>query len=141
MDIHAAVDDSGAAQTRPSNRSFGLLFVVVFALVAAWMWWRASGAAPWWLAASVLVGVITLGAPGCLTPLNRGWMKLAELLHRVASPVVLGVLFYAVVTPFGLCRRMLGGDPLARRFDAGLDSYWIDRTPPGPPPDSFPHQF
>ena len=125
----------------PSNRSFGILFVVVFALASAWAWWRDSTWLTGWVLAMVLTMGVTLAAPRLLTPLNRAWMKLAELLHRFISPVVLGLLFYAVVTPFGLVRRWLGGDPLVRRFEPERDSYWIERSPPGPSSDSFPHQF
>ena len=125
----------------PSNRSFGLLFVVVFTLAALWAWWRDST----WLSAWILILMVTIGvtiaAPRLLTPLNRAWMKLAELLHRFISPLVLGVLFYAVITPFGLARRWLGGDPLVRRYEPQRDTYWIERSPPGPSSDSFPHQF
>ena len=125
----------------PSNRSFGFLFVVVFGLASAWSWWRGSAWLIWWASAMFVTAGVTLLAPSLLAPLNRAWMKLAEILHHIVSPVVLGILFYAVVTPFGVARRWLGGDPLTRTFEAERETYWIDRSPPGPASDSFPHQF
>lgn len=125
----------------PTNRSFGRLFVIVFALLALWSWW--SGGSWWrvWLGLGVLVLAVTLFAPALLTPLNRLWMKLAALLHRVVSPVMLGVIFFGVITPYACVMRMRGRDPLLRRFEPSSRSYWIERKPPGPDPKSLPNQF
>ncbi|MGE0769730.1 MAG: SxtJ family membrane protein [Hyphomicrobiaceae bacterium] len=124
----------------PSNRSFGLLFCVVFALIAAWSFFF-RGALLWW---AVVVSALFLGAalliPTVLTPLNRAWMKFGEILHRIISPVILAILFFVVVTPFGLVMRVFRRDPLRLQKNASA-SYWITRTPPGPPPDSFDKQF
>jgi hypothetical protein len=57
------------------------------------------------------------------------------------SPVVLGIMFFLVVTPIGLLMRAFGKDPLRLRFDKSASSYWLDRTPPGPPPESLSDQF
>jgi Saxitoxin biosynthesis operon protein SxtJ len=125
----------------PSNRSFGTLFVVVFGLIAAWSFWRKGVTYPLWLGASGLTLAVTLLAPGWLTPLNRAWMKLAELLNRVVSPIVLGVLFFLVITPFGFVKRLTGWDPMRKSFNPAVASYWIDRDPPGPAPESLDKQY
>lgn len=125
----------------PSNRSFGFLFTVVFALWGAWWWWRARPSAPYLLAIAVVFALVTLLRADWLAPLNRAWMRLAELLNRIVSPVVLGVLYYGLVTPYGTIMRLLGRDPMHRRFEAQARSYWIPRQPPGPPPDSLSNQF
>ena len=80
---------------------------------------------------------------GCkaLAPLNKWWTKLGVLLYRIVSPVVLGLLFYLTVTPIALLLRLLGKDPLRLRRDPDGASYWIDRTPPGPAPESMKNQF
>ena len=124
-----------------SDRSFGILFVVVFGLVGIWSFWRQGSAYPWWFGASVLTLVVTLIAPGWLAPLNRAWMRFGVLLNRIVSPVVLGVLFFLVFTPFGWVKRLFGWDPMRRKYDPASDSYWIDRNPPGPDPDGLPNQF
>ncbi len=63
------------------------------------------------------------------------------LLHGIVNPVVMGLLFFLVLTPFGLGLRLLGKDPLHRHFDRMAGSYWIRRSPPGPPPGTMTQQF
>ena len=104
----------------PSNRSFGFLFTAVFALVGGWMAWRQVAAYPWWLGASGLTLLVTLAWPAWLAPFNRAWMKLADVLGRIVSPIVLGVLFYLVVTPFGFIKRLTGWDPMPPPLSALL---------------------
>ena len=125
----------------PSNRQFGLVFVVFFGILAAFSWWRGGNWYPGRALASAAVGLITLAVPGLLTPFNRWWMKLAELLHRIFSPVILGLMFFVVLTPFGLVMRVLRKDPMRRRREPQAPSYWIERDPPGPPPGSLDKQF
>lgn len=124
-----------------SNRSFGLVFAAVFTVVALWP--LLDGGWPrWWAAAlAALFAVVATLRPAWLAPLNRYWTKLALLLHRVTNPLVMGVIFYAVVTPIALIMRALGKDPLLLRFDRQAASYWIERRPPGPAPESMRRQF
>lgn len=125
----------------PSNRSFGTVFVVFFTLLGAWSWWRGGDRHLWWFALSALVLLFTLLAPGLLTPFNRAWMKLGDLLNRIVSPLVLGVMFYGLITPIALAMRLAGRDSLYRQFDAQTESYWVKRDPPGPDPESLKQQF
>jgi hypothetical protein len=117
-----------------SERGFGLTFAAVFAIVAAWP--LLGGAAPRFWALGVAAAFLTTAflAPRRLAPLNRLWTRLGLLLSRIMNPLVLGLLFYGVVTPAGLVMRALGKDPLRRRFEPGAASYWIERRPPGPSP-------
>ena len=124
----------------PPNRSFGLLFCLVFAIVAAWPLFFSGSVRLWAVIASGLFGAVSLVAPDILTPLNRAWMKFGALLHRIVSPVVLGVLFFVVITPFGLVMRLFRRNLLGLRREA-TDSYWVNREPPGPKPDSLTNQF
>ena len=125
----------------PSDRSFGLVFTTVFLLI---------GVAPlvfghpfhvWSLVVAAAFGAVSAVAPGLLAPLNRLWMRFGLLLHKIVSPVVLGIMFFLVITPMGLVMRMFGKDPLRLRIDRSASTYWIGRTPPGPPADSFNDQF
>jgi hypothetical protein len=68
-------------------------------------------------------------------------MKLGELMGRVVSPVVLGVIFFAVFTPVGLLMRVFGRDAMCRRFEPARPSYWVKRDPPGPADDSYRNMF
>ncbi len=76
-----------------------------------------------------------------LAPLNRLWTRFGMLLHRIVNPVVLGVLFFLVITPVGLLRRLVSRDPLTLRLDKTRASYWVVRETAGPPPGSMKQQF
>ena len=93
------------------------------------------------VAASVVFLLFALALPKALAPLNWVWTRLGLLLHKIVSPVVLGLLFIAVFTPLGVLLRLFGGDPLRLRFDRKAPSYWIIRNPRGPAPESLKDQF
>jgi len=95
----------------------------------------------WSIAAAAAFALLALAVPRALAPLNRAWTAFGDLLHRIVSPVALGILYYGVVTPTGLLMRLAGKDPLRLRFDPAARSYWIERRPPGPPPESLKDQF
>lgn len=90
---------------------------------------------------SAIFLLIALINPKTLAPLNWVWTKFGLLLHKIVSPIVLGILFFLIFTPMGIMIRLFGGDPLHLRFDAKTPSYWIMRFPPGPAPDSLKNQF
>jgi Saxitoxin biosynthesis operon protein SxtJ len=125
----------------PSNRQFGLVFVVFFALLAGVSLWRGGTWYPGLIAASAAVAFVTLAAPASLTPLNRKWMQLAALLHRIFSPIILGLMFFAIITPVAMFMRLIGRDEMRRRWEPAATSYWVPRKPPGPAPGSLDEQF
>jgi hypothetical protein len=84
---------------------------------------------------------ISLVQPRILHPLNRAWMAFGAVLHRVVSPLVLGILYFGMFTPIAFVMRLRGRDAMHRRVDAQAESYWIRREPPGPPSDSLKNQF
>src|SRR2546422_9623555 len=127
--------------TLPSNRSFGWTFTGFFVLAGAYGLWKGAGAQSWLLALAAVTAVVTLTRETWLTPLNRAWMKLGELLGRVVSPVVLGVIFFGIFTPVGAAMRWFGRDAMCRRFDAAARSYWVKRDPPGPADGSYRNMF
>ena len=79
--------------------------------------------------------------PKILSPLNRLWFRFGLLLHHIVNPVVMALLFFTTVTPMALIMRLLGKDPLRRKFDPEADSYWIPRQPAGPAPETMKNQF
>jgi len=126
---------------RPSsNRTLGIVFAFFFAIVTLLPLLR--GRHPRWWAApiSALFLVAALLVPNVLAPLNRAWTALAASLHKITNPIILGAFFYLVITPFGWLLRRLGKDFLRLKPEP-LQSYWIARQPPGPPPESMSHQF
>jgi hypothetical protein len=93
------------------------------------------------LIASLPFLMLALVAPKLLAPLNKLWMKLGLLLGKIVNPIVMGLLFFLTITPIGLLMRWMGKDQLRRGFDKRSASYWIERRPPGPPPESMKNQF
>jgi Saxitoxin biosynthesis operon protein SxtJ len=124
-----------------SNRAFGLIFSAIFLLIAISPLFVGRSVHTWSLLAAGIFGAAALMMPAVLAPLNRLWTRFGLLLHRVVSPLVLGIMFFLVITPMGLVMRMLGKDPLRLRRDPGAPTYWIERKPPGPPPETFVDQF
>jgi hypothetical protein len=117
----------------PSDRSFGWTFAVVFALVSIFH--------PWVLAIAAAIALITLTRAEWLAPLKRGWMKFGALMHRVVSPVIMGIIFFGVFTPVGVVMRAFGRDAMKRAYEPQRASYWERRDPPGPADDSFRDMF
>jgi hypothetical protein len=124
-----------------SERGFGFVFAGFCAIVAAYQLWVERPAFWWWAGAAALFAIVAVAMPIALRPLNILWFKFGMLLHHIVSPVVLGLMFYAVFTPIGWCMRLLGKRPLGLRFQKDTPSYWVHRRPPGPPPGSFNNQF
>jgi hypothetical protein len=124
-----------------TDRGFGLVFAGFFAIMAALSWWRGHEAWHYTLPVAAVFLVIALTFPKILGPLNRLWLKFGLLLFKVMNPLVMGLLFFVTITPIGLIMRATGKDFLRLRLDKDAKSYWIDRAPPGPPPQSMKNQF
>ena len=130
-----------SAVKQGSDRSFGIVFSIVFVIVALWPLWDGGAPHIWaFIVAAVFLGA-ALAWPRLLGPLNRLWLAFGALLHRIVSPIFMAVLFYVTITPMGLIMRMLGKRPIPMDFDKTKDSYWIEREPPGPAPDTMKNQF
>ncbi len=142
-DLHHEQRRDQSDVAAPSERSFGVTFACVFALVTAWLLYRHGlGLAP--LATGAIACVfLLLGylAPRLLRPLNRLWLRFGLVLHAVVNPLILGVLFFIVFTPMGLVIRLFGGDLLRMRRGADGESYWIFRAGEKVAPSSMTNQF
>jgi hypothetical protein len=124
-----------------SDRAFGLVFAGFFALVGLAPLFKHHALRPW---ALVLAGVflaVGLLRPAWLHPLNQAWIKLGLLLGRIVNPIVMGVLFFVIVAPTAIVFRLLGKDPLRLALQGDASSYWIERRPPGPAPQTMSNQF
>ena len=124
-----------------SDRSFGVVFAVVFALVAVWPLTGDGEIRLWAATVAAAFLVAALAWPPLLAPLNRLWTRFGLLLHGIVNPIIMGLLFFLTVTPVGLIMRLTGKDPLGLRRDPGAKSYWVERRPPGPAPDTMRNQF
>ncbi len=124
-----------------SERGFGLVFAVVFAGLGLWPALSGEGIRLWALGLAALFLLAAVVRPAALGPLNRLWLKFGRLLHGIVTPLIMGLLFFAVVTPTALIMRALKKDPLNLRFRPEARTYWIARRPPGPDPESMRNQF
>jgi len=121
--------------TGSSNRAFGFTFAIVFTILALWPLVRGRSMRGWALMVAAVFFLAALALPRVLAPLSRLWLRFGLVLHACISPI------FTTVTPIGLVRRLLGQDPLQLRFARDAVTYWIERHPPGPPPDTMPRQF
>ena len=109
-----------------SNRSFGLVFFVVFLIVALWPLKSGEDIRIWSLALSIIFFSLGILNSKLLTPLNKLWFKFGILLGSIVSPIVMGIVFFSVVTPIGFFMRITGKDLL--RLKSKKNTYWIDRN-------------
>lgn len=124
-----------------SDRSFGFVFTILFLVIGFAPLLHGRPVRLWSVALAAAFLVVSLARPMLLAPLNRLWTRFGLLLHRIVNPIVMGAIFYLAITPFGVAMRLIGKDPLRHGFDRNATSYWIDRTPPGPVPQSMSNQF
>ena len=124
-----------------SDRAFGMVFSVLFALAGLAPLLKHRPMRPWALVLAGLFLAVTTLRPVLLHRLNQAWMKAGLLLSLIVNPIVMGLLFFVIVAPTALIFRLLRKDPLRLSLDATACSYWIDRRPPGPLPQTMTNQF
>ena len=112
-----------------SNRSFGIVFFVVFFLIALYPLINNEDIRIWSLVISLIFLILGLINSRILTPLNKILFKFGILLGKIVSPIIMGIIFFLVVTPIGFIMRILGKDVLNLKFNANK-SYWIEKTGP-----------
>ena len=119
-----------------------MLFTVIFALVGGYAFYQSFPPAivVTFLIVSAAFLIVTVFSPQLLKPLNRAWFALGKLLGKIVGPLVLGLIFFLVFTPVAIIMRLSGRDALKLRKQT-IQSYWVDRNPVGPAPNSFKDQF
>jgi len=112
-----------------SNRSFGIVFFVVFLLIALYPLINEENIRYWSLFISFIFLILGFFNSTILTPLNKIWFKFGILLGKLISPVIMGIIFFFVVTPIGILMRVLKKDLLNLRINKNK-TYWIEKTEP-----------
>jgi len=115
-------------------RELGLLGAAVLVILGLWPLIRGGEVHYWALVSALVLFVTAVAAPRVLHPLLKGWLALGSLLHRVATPLMMAMIFFGVFTPLGLLMRALGKTPLRLRRDPTVQSYWVVREQPLPHP-------
>jgi hypothetical protein len=124
-----------------SDRSFGVVFGVVFALIGLWPLLRDGNPRLWALGLAAAFLLVAFTKPQLLAPLNRLWARFGLLLHHIVNPVIMAFIYFGAVVPTGLVLRAMRKDLLRLKRDSAAKSYWIVREPPGPSSGSMAKQF
>jgi len=111
-----------------SNRSFGLLFFIVFFIIAFWSFrGNIEQIKIWSIGLSIIFLILGLINSKLLTPLNKSWHYLGIILGIIVSPIVMGLIYFLVVSPIGFIMRLIGKDLLKLKYDKSIKSYWINK--------------
>jgi hypothetical protein len=139
----AAIEPILAHDHEPENseRSFGLIFAAVLGIYGCWPLLHLAGPRWWALALAAGFAVVAFVQPQIMRPFNRAWLALGRVLNRIVSPLVMGAIFFVIVTPIALAARLRGMDVLSLRRRPELASYWIQRPPAPPVAESMKRQF
>ena len=110
-----------------SNRSFGIVFFIVFLIISLWPLTNGETLRVWSIVIAVIFLILGLINSKLLTPLNKLWVKFGMILGSIVAPIIMGVVFFLVVTPIGLVMRIMGKDLLKKNYDQKRKTYWIKR--------------
>jgi hypothetical protein len=124
-----------------STRSFAVVFCVVFAIIGLLPLVAGGGVRVWALAVSAVFLFFTFFFTSVLQPLNVLWFRFGMLLSRIVNPIVMLLIYALTIVPFGVAARLFGKDLLKLKLDPNAKSYWVEREPPGPMPESIEQQF
>tara|TARA_Y100000590_G_scaffold388318_1_gene462594 strand:+ start:594 stop:977 length:384 start_codon:yes stop_codon:yes gene_type:complete len=114
----------------PTNRNFGIVFSIVFIIIAIFPLLNQNDIRYWSLIISIIFLFLAIIKSEILTPLNKIWFKFGILLGKVISPIVMGVIFFFVITPIGVFMRLIGKDILNIKKNQNK-SYWSKRANTG----------
>ena len=112
-----------------SNKSFGIVFFIVFILISLYPLLNGQEIRLWALIISAVFLILGLLKSKLLTPLNKLWFRFGIFLGKIISPIIMGFIFFLVVTPIGLIMRLLGKDVLNLKYNKER-SYWIEKDGP-----------
>ena len=121
--IHIAIEQS-------SEKSFGIVFSIVFLIVSLYPLTNFKGISIWALIVSIIFLLLAFLAPKILTLPNKLWFKFGILLGSIIAPIVMAFVYFATVLPIGLIMRLSGKDLLNQKLDKNSKSYWIERKEP-----------
>ena len=110
-----------------SNRNFGIVFFIVFLIIAFWPLLNSNEINYWSLAISITFLILGLANSKILTPLNKIWFKFGILLGNVVGPIVMGIIFFLIATPTSIIMKLLGKDLLNLKKNNN-NSYWIEKN-------------
>ena len=114
-------------KSQSSNRSFGLLFFIVFIVVGLWPITKGETANIYLILISLFFLIFGLINSKILSPFNKAWIKLGEILGLIIAPIIMALVYFIILTPISLIVRMFGKDLLGLKFLKNQDTYWTKR--------------
>ena len=114
-------------KSQSSNRSFGLLFFIVFLIIGLWPLKNGDNLNLYFSITSLIFLILGLLNSKLLSPLNKAWIKFGEILGLIIAPIVMAFIYFIFLTPVSLVVRVFGKDLLRVKFNKKIDSYWIKR--------------
>ena len=114
-------------KSQSSNKSFGLLFFVVFLIIGLWPLKNGESLNFYFIIASVVSLILGLLNSKLLSPLNKSWIKLGEILGIIIAPIVMALVYFVILTPISIIVRVFGKDLLGLKFLKEKETYWIKR--------------
>jgi uncharacterized membrane protein HdeD (DUF308 family) len=124
------MDRTSQPPTTKDLRQFGLLVGGVFAVIGLWpVVFRSESPRLWAMIIGSLLIVLGAIAPQSLKQVHRGWMKIGHVLGSINTKIILGIIYYLLITPMGLIMRLMGKDPMHRALAQGTDTYRVVRAP------------
>ena len=114
-------------KNKNTNRSFGILFFVVFFIIGIWPILSGNELRLWSFIIAIIFLIMGIMRSRFLTPLNFAWIKFGEFLGVIIAPIIMGLVYFLVVLPIGIFMRILGKDLLNLKFKKSLDTYWTKK--------------
>ena len=114
-------------KSQSSNKSFGLLFFIVFLIIGLWPLKNGESLNYYFIIASVVFLILGLLNSKLLSPLNKSWIKLGEILGIIIAPIVMALVYFVILTPISIIVRVFGKDLLGLKFLKEKETYWIKR--------------
>ena len=114
-------------KSQSSNKSFGLLFFVVFLIIGLWPLKNGESLNYYFIIASVVFLILGLLNSKLLSPLNKSWIKLGEILGIIIAPIVMALVYFVILTPISIIVRVFGKDLLGLKLFKEKETYWIKR--------------
>jgi len=109
------------------NRTFGLIFAGIFAVISLYPVLFGNDFRVWSTIVALVFFLLAIFIPAALSPFNKLWVRFGLLMHSIINPILMGLVFFVTVLPTGIILKLLGKDPMNRKFDADTKSYWIQR--------------
>ena len=110
-----------------TNRSFGILFFIVFSIISVWPILSGGELRLWSFLVAIIFLIMGMTKSRFLTPFNIAWIKFGELLGVIISPLIMGLVYFLVVLPIGILMRVLGKDLLNLKFNKNIETYWNNK--------------